>query len=64
MSLFIRCASISNSCFPSDKWFQKQQKIKTERNSLKLVNQLTKRNFNPNYHQRTPASIIKSKSIL
>lgn len=58
MSLFVHCASVSNSCFPSDQWFQKQQKIKTERNSPKLVNQIT------NYHQKAPTSIIKSKSIL
>ena len=64
MSLFIHCASVSNSCFPSDQWFQKQQKIKTERNSPKLVNQITKRNLNPNYHQKALTSIIKSKSIL
>ena len=64
MSLFIHCASVSNSCFPSDQQFQKQQKIKTERNSPKLLKQLTKRNLNPNSHQKVPTSIIKSKSIL
>lgn len=64
MSLFIHYASVSNSCFPSDQLFQKQQKIKTERNSPKLLKQLTKRNLNPNYHRRAPTSIIKSKSIL
>lgn len=36
----------------------KATKIKTERNSPKLVNQIT------NYHQKAPTSIIKSKSIL
>lgn len=56
--------SVSNSCFPLGRWFQKQQQIKTKQNSPKPMNQLTNENPNLNHHKRTPTYTIKSNITL